>query len=223
MVYDRSATGLKIPNPIPGFVTLGRDPDAEASNRAFGYEISLRRLTGRWTGSLGYSWGKSELESQPREPGLETLVFPSSADIRRSLDASGLVQFGRSLRVGGAFTYGSGVPYTRLVFGDGTEGSPPPSLGSPNAERTPSYASLDLMVEYERSFRDWQVRGYLQVRNLSNRENAVTYSGSWDCPASGTLAGTGTFSQVCESATGITDRFESGLPRLPLLGIRIAF
>lgn len=222
-VYDRVATGLKIPNPTPGFVTLGRDPDAEASNRARGLELSLRRLTGSWTGSVGYSWGRSEMESQPRNAEEEAITFPASADIRGSLDASVLVMLGRSVRLGGAFTYGSGVPYTRLIFGDKTPASPPPSLGSPNAERTPSYASLDLMAEYGHSIGDWQVSAYLQVRNLSNRDNSVTYSGSWDCPSSGTPSGTGTFSQVCASAAGVTDRFETGLPRLPLLGVRIAF
>src|SRR5690606_21521273 len=134
-----------------------------------------------------------------------------------------LLQLGSSLRIGGAFTYGSGVPYTRLVFGDGTMDGPPPTLGAPNAERTPSYASLDLLLEYERPYREWDFSAYLQLRNLANRDNSVTYSGSWDCPATGNPMGPATFNEPCASAIGITDLFEPGLPRLPLLGIRIAF
>lgn len=222
-LYDRRSSGLKIPNPAPGAVSVGRDPDAEAMNAARGAELTLRRLTGRWTGSLGYAWGTSKMQSQPRIEGGEAYEFPSSADIQHGFDATALARLGESVRLGGAFTYGSGVPFTRLLIGSGSEESTRPRLGEPNAMRTPAYASLDLMVEYEQRFSNWLVSGYLQIRNVTNRNNAVTYAGTWDCPADGPLRGSGSFVDACTGSTGITDRFEPGLPRLPMFGFRIAF
>jgi hypothetical protein len=162
------------------------------------------------------------MRSQPSDPEALSLLFPASADIRTGLDASILFSLNPNLRIGSAFTFGSGVPFTRLVVGDGRP-TTAPVLGAPNAERTPNYASLDLMIEYERTIRDWKVGAYIQVRNLAHRNNSVTYSGSWDCQADGGLPDSSPFSQVCTNAVGIRDKFEPGLPRLPLIGFRVAF
>lgn len=218
--YLRQARGLKIPNPAPGAVVLGRDPDAEAENEARGMEISLRRLSGQWTGSVGYSWGTSTMRSTPEQTRTE-FEFPSSAEIVHSVDATLLYQVNDKFRVGGALTYGSGVPFTRLILG-GDEVNPGiPILEAPNAERTPSYASLDLMGEYEHAFTDWTLGGYLQLRNAFNRNNAVTYSGSTNCSTDGSPLAS--FDELCAGRAGLVDRFEPGLPLLPLIGVRISF
>lgn len=218
--YRRDATGLKIPNPAPGAVTIGRDPDAEAENRAWGYEVTARRIGGRWTGSVAYSYGESDLLLRPRDPEIDGWTFPSSADIRHSLDGMGILRITRGVRIGGALSFGSGVPFTRLIIADGVAvDPPPPRLGEPNAERTPKYASLDGMVEYSRSFGGWGFGAYFQVRNILDRSNAVTYAGSRDCVEAG-LVDSG---HPCLGISGIVDQFEPGLPRLPLFGLRLAF
>ncbi|HUE96910.1 MAG TPA: carboxypeptidase regulatory-like domain-containing protein [Longimicrobiaceae bacterium] len=221
-VYDRRSTGLKIPNPTPGPVSAGRDPDAEASNEAWGVELSIRRITGQWTGSLGYARGFSWMRQQPRTPEALGHEFASSSDIRHSFDATALARVGSGVQLGGAFTFGSGVPFTQLLI-DGSADGASLRLGLPNAERTPAYASFDLMVEYERRYTDWLISGYLQIRNVTNRNNAVTYAGTWNCPAEPPVSGSPTYREVCSGSSGVTHRFEPGLPRLPLIGLRIAF
>jgi hypothetical protein len=218
-LYRRDATGLKIPNPAPGPVTVGRDPDAEATNEAVGYEVTARRIGGRWTASLGYTFGRSHLVLQPRDPELPDLRFPASADIRHGVDAMGILRLSPHLRTGAAFTFASGVPFTRLILGDSIRGQNPPRLGEPYAERTPPYASLDAMVEYSRAFRGLNLGGYLQLRNVVNRTNAVTYSGSRAC----TETMPADIRDPCADGAGAVDQFERGLPRLPLVGIRLAF
>lgn len=216
-VYRRDATGLKIPNPTPGAVTPSRDPDAEAANEAEGIELSARKLQGRWTGSLGYSLGVSNMRTVPRIPEAEPREFPSASDVRHAFDATAMGAVGRGLRAAAAFTYGSGVPFTRLLLPDTVSGSRRAELEAPNQERTRSYSSLDLMLEYSAAFEEWQMNVYLQVRNVLNRDNAVTYAGSERCAAS--PGGTG----GCDGAAGPRDRFQAGLPRLPLFGVRISF
>lgn len=226
--YARRASGLMIPNPDPGAVTPSRDPDAVATNAARGLELSLRKLAGRWTGSLGYAYGDSRIRRTPGEdePGADTLEFPSSADVRHAVDATGAVRVAEGWKVGGAFTYASGVPFTRLVLAD-TADSPlrTPRLEAPNAERTPSYASLDLMVEYTTTLGRWRVSGYGQLRNAVGRRNAVTYSGSVNCAApEGVGVNTPWPRDLrCGEVSGMRDLFDRGVPRLPLIGLRVAF
>lgn len=221
-LYDRRSSGLKIPNPVPGSVNVARDLDTEADGEAVGAEVALRRLTERFTGSVGYSWGRSTIKSTPIDPDEPVLEFASSADIRHGVDATAVYRVGQKLQVGGAFTFGSGVPFTRLLVGDGTR-DVLPQLEAPNAERTPAYASLDVSVEYEHTFTDWSMSGYLQLRNVANRDNAVTYAGSVTCPLAETSKFPARYAESCEGRTGVVDRFEPGLPRLPLLGVRIVF
>ena len=244
--YYRHSTGVKIPNPFPGPVSLGRVPDAEATNRARGIELTLRHSSERWMGSVGVARGRSTMTLLPRSVADPVLTFPSSADIRNSIDASGLYQVTRSVRLGGAFSYGSGVPFTRVFLGEGSNGTlrgllgahtasgvdgdsgpgervDAPVLGPPNGERTPSYGSLDLVAEYDRSFGRWRATAYFQMRNVFNRANAVTYAGSWACPGLEGPYTTSSFDETCQGRAGFTDAYEKGLPRLPLIGVRIAF
>src|SRR5690606_5468564 len=64
--YLRYSTGVKIPNPFPGPLSLGRVPDAEATNSASGVELTLRRTSESWTGSVGVARGRSTMTLQPR-------------------------------------------------------------------------------------------------------------------------------------------------------------
>lgn len=198
-VYYRAASGVTEPDPTPGPIFPDRFK-VDARNRASGVELSAQRLTGHWTGSLSYSHGRSEMEA----PGVD---YPSSSDIRHTFDATLRVRATESVLVGSAFSYASGVPYTRVLVGS------PPVLGEPNARRTPPYASLDLMAEYGGArFHSVEMNVYVQLRNALGRANAVTYAGS--------ACSSGTVASACPESA-VVDRFEAGLPRLPLLGIRL--
>lgn len=205
-VYRRSSDGITEPDPLEGpLPDPGRRRQVPGENEARGAELSLRRLAGRWTASLGYAYGESEMRVDT------TYRYPSSADVRHALDATASLQWSERLRVGSAFSYSSGVPYTRILAGD------PPILGAANAQRTPSYASLDLLVDHTSRIRGWDVAFYLQLRNAFGRDNRVTYSGSYEtCDGAPVLAGV-----PCEGARGVHDDFAAGLPRLPLIGARI--
>lgn len=205
--YRRNASGLTVADPdTTGTITvLTRLFHVEALNRAQGVELSARKLRGRFTGSLGYSYGRSELET-------EEMRFAAPSDVRHSFDATAAAQLSRQWTLGGAFTYASGVPYTRLVLGERIG-----RLEAPNAERTPAYASLDAQLAYSRRLGRAELAATLQLRNVLNRKNAVTYSGTdgWE------ECGTGEGSE-CELRRG-PDRFDAGLPRLPMLGVRVTF
>src|SRR5690606_11848502 len=100
-------------------------------------------------------------------------------------------------------------------------------IEAPYAERTRSYSSLDLMLEYSTTLGPWRVSAYGQLRNALGRKNAVTYVGSRDCGGiGGPPAGVGSTGVDCEGTApggGVRDQFEEGLPMLPLFGLRVTF
>lgn len=211
--YHRRSSGVEVPNPESGRIVPDRDPSIGAENRAHGVELLLRRLGPRWSGSIGYTYGISTMYGELPEPEPARFVYPASADVRHALDAMLSVRLAESIRLGGAFTYGSGVPFTRLMLPGQSGSERDVVLGPANVERTPAYAGLDLTAEYVRQFGTWEVTAYGQVRNALGRNNAVTYSGSVGC-------GGGAGGRCVD---GFRDRFEPGIPRLPLIGLRFAF
>src|SRR5690606_29456966 len=101
-----------------------------------GVELLVRRLGTRWSGSVGYTVGVSRMRAEVAEPDTLTFRYPAPADVRHAVDAMLRVRVTEALQLGGAFTFGSGVPYTRLILppvGAGEEAVV--RLGAPNAER----------------------------------------------------------------------------------------
>lgn len=209
--YLRLATGVEVPNPDSGVVVPDRDPSVQATNRAHGLEMLLSRRGHRWSGSVGYTLGSSRMRAQVIDPDTALFRYPAPADVRHALDAMLSVRPVDALRLGGVFTYGSGVPFTRLLLPGAGETGRRVEVGAPNRLRTPAYASLDLMVEYARMLGRLEVVAYGQLRNALGRANAVTYAGSSWCAGGAACPG------------GVMDRFEAGVPRLPLFGLRLNF
>jgi hypothetical protein len=220
-VYHRETSGITEPDPVPGILHATRS-HVEADGRAHGLELSARRLLGRWTGSLGYALARSETTVEvPDEAGMpgdtETFRFPGSADVRHSIDATSSYRLDDEWRLGAAFSFASGVPFTRVVIDE--TGEARPRIEEPAAHRTPSYASLDLLLDYTGDVGGWRVNAYVQLLNALGRRNRVTYAGSVDACAAADLGTPG----PCAGGPVIRDRFRAGLPRLPLVGARVTF
>jgi len=213
--FARRADGVAVPDPAPGpladqpLYVIGR-------NDAHGAELAVRRMGARWSGSFAYSYGVSEVEAAG-------FRYPAPADRRHMVDLMAAVRLSNALRLAAAFTAASGAPFTRAVsrspddcttFGFGC-GSPHPIIEAPNAERTGPYHALDASLHWARAFGPVEVSAYLQVRNVLGAENAITYAGT--IPVGRIMRRDGEREIVWD------DRFEPGLPRLPLLGVRVTF
>jgi hypothetical protein len=218
--YLRRSSGVAVPDPAPGEI-IDRPLFVDASTEAQGVELSARRLAGRWTLSAGYTLGSAVTEAGG-------VRFASEQDRRHSFDATSLVRLGRSWRLGAAYSAATGNPYTRFFEGDAscddygerctwTERS---RVEAPSAERMPAYASLDLLADWNHSFRGWDFGAYLQLRNALGRRNPAAYLRSYDhCGPSGGFHGT----PSCAYDPGPKDEFVPALPILPLLGFRVSF
>jgi hypothetical protein len=215
--FARHAAGLALPPPDTGVLGKRRPLFVKGENRAHGLELNLRRISARWSASFGYTLGESLFR-------VDSLEFPATADRRHVFDAMLGLRVQRDVRLAAAFTGMSGAPFTRAFmvtradcqdFGFGCHGPEGARIQAPNAQRTPPYASLDMSVHWTRTLGAAEVSAYLQVRNVLSRDNASTYAGSRPV-------------QRVQRPSGVTfvrfeDRFEQGLPRLPLVGLRMTF
>ncbi len=225
--YLRRATGVAVPEPAPGPLNNQRPILAVAENRARGLELSVRRLVGRWTASAAYTLARSDLRARSAfvaNPAVWT--YPSPADRRHAVDLTLLARLGDAWRVGGAFTAASGAPFSRFLLGVascdslllcGPADSAALSIELPNGARSRGYASLDLLVEWTRPTGRVRWGAYLQVRNVLDLVNPVTYTGTLD------QCGRPDPPLLVEVRPGVCDRFDRGLPRLPLAGLRLTF
>jgi hypothetical protein len=207
---------VTLPDPTPG--ALGRrNAFVHGENDARGVELNVRRIGAAWSAVLGYTNSVSEMDVSGR-------TYPSPADRRHVFDAMAALRVGSSLRLATAFTAMSGAPYTRAftlsaanctLLGFGCDNPRGAFVELPNAERTPPYRSMDVSLHWTRAFGRVQLSAYAQVRNALGRDNASTYSGS--TPIGRRLNRAGQSEIIWE------DRFEQGLPRFPLVGVRMTF
>jgi hypothetical protein len=212
--YGRWSSGVVLPDPTPGLI-VQRPPLVTGRVRATGVEIGLRRLTGRVTGSLGYSLGRARAEAVGR-------TFDAPTDRRHVVDATAHLRLLPSLDVQLAYTWASGAPYTRVLptrLGDGQSAS---ILERPFELRAPAYSGLDAVLEWTNRFDGWTLGVFVQGRNLLRHDNAVTYrTTALTCPPYGYVAD----DVACDDgAVAVrTDRFLDGIPIIPLLGLRVTF
>jgi hypothetical protein len=212
--FHRHTTGVGLPDPHPGRLG-GRPLFVVGENTAQGVELALRRVTGPFLMAVAYTFSISDIDAAG-------FTFPASTDRRHRADASAGIALPAGFRIGFAATAMTGAPFTRVqaritesdcsLFG--FECSPrDAAIGEPNAQRTPGYASLDATVQWAEQLGGLEVSAYLQMRNVTDRNNASTYAISFP-HASRTAA---------RSVIAWQDHFERGLPRMPLVGVRIAF
>jgi hypothetical protein len=213
-LFVRRATGMIVPDPEPGRLG-GRPLFVTGENHAHGLELSARRIGVRWSASLGYTIGASDISAAG-------LRYPSSADRREIVDVMAAVRLPFGLRAAAAYTAMTGAPFTRAYtrapadcqdFGFGCDSPSGSWVDAPNAERTPAYQSLDALLHWARALGRAELGAYVQVRNVLGRDNASTYAGSAPIGRSETRDG---FEFLWD------DRFERGLPRLPLAGVRLS-
>ena len=88
---------------------------------------------------------------------------------------------------------------------------------APNAQRTPSYSSLDLLLDWTKRLRRWDFGAYLQLRNALGHDNAVAVTSTTDiCEGVG-------YTSRCSTQYVLVDEFRQGLPTLPVIGFRVRF
>ena len=209
--YLRRSTGVVMPDPTPGPVTT-HEITVTGQEAARGFEVGIRRVEGKATIAAAYSLGAAVVTGAG-------LRFPSSQERQQVFDLTSMVRPTRALRIGLAYTAATGAPFTRRRGGSyAVEGERKfwvelPWVEPPNERRFPASSSLDLLVDWTGTVRGVRVGTFVQLYNALGHDNPGAYGGERFCSD---------FDRI-ENGCRPTDTFDGGLPRLPIVGLRIAF
>jgi outer membrane receptor protein involved in Fe transport len=168
--------------------------------RSYGLELLLRRDFGEhFFGWLSYSLSRAE-----RTAAGHTGLQQSRYDQPQHLVAVASWKFSSGWTLGVRLQWVSGpltTPYTGAVF-DANAGRYQPIPGAPFSQRLPAFFQLDTRVDKKWQFQRWALTAYLDLQNVTNRQNVEGTSYNFD------------YSQRGDA---------HGLPIFPILGLRADF
>jgi outer membrane receptor protein involved in Fe transport len=180
--YDKVVTHVR-PRYENLFDPLGLFPEAAADRvltdptraRAAGVELGLRGPIGR---RLGWSASYALASAEELDDGR---WVPRSWDQRHELDWALDVKSGRGWQLVVAGAHRSGRPTTPVTTGgqEPDDGSiePVPIVGPRNSERLPAYHRIDLRVGHALFPRGTELRYFLDITNVLDRDNACCVAG----------------------------------------------
>lgn len=188
--------GLAMRNPVPSpLLAEALLPIGEG--RSYGMQVMLRQeLSHRVAGWVSYAVSRSERRDTEASP-----WRPSDYDQTHVLSAVARVDLGHGWEVGARARWSSGFPRTAVTGAlyDARRDVFAPEFASKNRDRIPAFLQLDLRGSKRWTLPYGALEAYLEVQNVTNRENPeeVVYSTSYRQKA-----------------------YVTGLPILPVAGLR---
>ena len=157
-------------------VIVGNDTSDVLTNAgsglAEGVEISLqKKFTDGFVGSASYSYSVSRRRDRDDLP----LIF-FEYDRPHIINVIAGMELGEGWQLGAKFQYASGNPYTPVVGVVQKGGVNYLVEGEPFSERYPDYHKLDIRVDKKFMFGTWTLTAYLDLWNVYNRANVLSYS-----------------------------------------------
>ena len=145
------------------------------SGRNYGTTVMLSKCTGRLTGWVSYSFGRSlRMYDYSKLSG----TFPSNHERIHELDAVLTWKVGRRWNLGITYVLASGTPFTAPESFYYLNGRIISQYADYNANRLPAYARLDLSANFQIGSlsRRWKHYVNVSVYNATARRNALFYS-----------------------------------------------
>ncbi|MFA6596439.1 MAG: TonB-dependent receptor [Ignavibacteriaceae bacterium] len=168
---------------------------------AQGIEFSLqKKFTDGIVGSASYSYSVSKRKDASNLP-----EYYFEYDRPHILNLIGGIELSKTWQLGFKFQYASGNPYTPVIGTAIKNGTYYAVDGAYNSSRLPDYHKLDIRIDKKFVFEKWTLTAYLDLWNVYNRENVLSYSSKVD--AAGVIT--------------TTPRLDFGI--LPILGLSAQF
>ncbi len=168
--YYKDLSDLVTTNPQTNY-------DNDGSGYSYGVDLFLqKKVSGRWSGWLSYSFGVSRRKDSPAQP----FYYPLQ-DQRHTFSLVANYRPRSSWGVGIKWLFHTGKPYTAIrgvqYLPDSLTGGviAVPVEGPVNGERFPAYSRIDLRVDKKFNLFGKSCEGYLEVINLLNRKNVYDY------------------------------------------------
>lgn len=154
------------------------DPDSSnllintGSGYAQGIEFSLqKKFTDGFVGSVSYSYSISKRRDYEL-----TSLYDFEYDRPHILNLIFGLEMGAGWQIGAKFQYASGNPYTPVTGVTEIDNIFYVIDGENNSARYPDYHKLDLRIDKQFVFDNWSFSVYLDLWNVYNRDNVVSYS-----------------------------------------------
>lgn len=176
--YARSLTGVLVarqPTDSAEAMLPLTDRLTAAAVRAYGAEASVRKLTGRFTGSVSYSLGRATQR-------LDALTVRAPGERLGTFDASGMLHLGHA-RFGASYLTMSGAPYRRPRFVPATGGKyfALADTGAYTPLYMPRFASIGISADWTGHIRHTLITPFFSALNVTGRANPTVYYGP--CPS----------------------------------------
>lgn len=152
-------------------------------SRAYGWEVLLRKNTGKLSGFIAYTLSRSEQQTSGRTP-FETGIndgewYKTPYDKVHDLSITASYELSPKWNFGAIFALQSGRPVTYPNGYYEYQGIHVPSYSLRNENRLPAYHHLDISATYTpkpEKTKGWQSEWVFSVYNLYNRKNAASIS-----------------------------------------------
>ncbi len=183
------------------------DPDSSnlllntGSGYAQGIEFALqKKFTAGFVGSASYSYSISK-----RRDYESTALYDFEYDRPHILNLIFGLEMGSGWQIGAKFQYASGNPYTPAIGVIEKNNSFYVQEGEKNSARYPDYHKLDIRIDKQFVFDAWSFSIYLDLWNVYNRDNIISYSFKAD--ENGVLSSTPRYDMGIAPIIGITAKF----------------
>ena len=183
------------------------DPDSSnllintGSGYAQGIEFALqKKFTAGFVGSASYSYSISK-----RRDYESTALYDFEYDRPHILNLIFGIEMGSGWQIGAKFQYASGNPYTPAIGVIEKNNSFYVLEGDKNSARYPDYHKLDIRIDKQFVFETWSFSLYLDLWNVYNRDNIISYSFKAD--ENGVLSSTPRYDMGIAPIVGITAKF----------------
>ncbi|MFA6025112.1 MAG: TonB-dependent receptor [Ignavibacteriaceae bacterium] len=194
-LYHKDLTNVFVANDTTDVLTNAGEGFAQ------GIEFSLqKKFIDGIVGSASYSYAASK-----RKDASNLSEYYFEYDRTHIFNLLGGFELSKTWQIGFKFQYASGNPYTPATGVATKNGINYVIDGVYNSARLPDYHKLDIRIDKKFIFENWTLTAYLDLWNVYNRQNVLSYSSKVD-------------------ATGIittTPRFDFGI--LPILGLSAQF
>jgi hypothetical protein len=141
---------------------------------SYGAEAMISKREGKLTGSIGYTWSKTERKIEGVNLGR---TFPANYDRRHVVNVQAVYDLSPQWTFGANFTFSTGRPTTVPTAKFEYQNYNPDVITERNGYRLPAYHRLDLSATYNprgKAGKKWRGQWVFSVYNAYNRANPFT-------------------------------------------------
>ena len=171
------------------------------SGFARGIELSLqKKFNDGFVGSASYSYSVSRRQDMTTQP-----EYDFEYDRPHIVNILAGMEIGEGWQIGAKFQFASGNPYTPVAGVVNKGGIFYLVDGPVNSARYPDYHKIDIRVDKQFILAGWALTAYLDLWNVYNRDNIMSYSYKADV----------------NGAVTMTPKYDFGI--MPIVGITAKF